>query len=255
MATSVPEPIAIPRSARARAGASFTPSPTIATRCPAACSSATIRPCRRAGLGADLVDAEIARDRLCDAARIAGHEQGREGRRAAARRRHRGPRPSACPRARRCRPVRHRWSRQGPCGLFLVPCEEPHRELGEAVRARERRIADPDVVPIDRRVYALPGQRLERAWLGKRDALRRRELDHRGRERMLGSRLGAREDAGSPRPRRSRARFRIVDDLWPADGERPGLVERDHVDRPRRLESLRAFRPGCRAMRRARCLR
>ena len=31
-ATSVPEPIAMPRSARAKAGASFTPSPTIATR-------------------------------------------------------------------------------------------------------------------------------------------------------------------------------------------------------------------------------
>ena len=37
MATSVPAPIAIPTSAWASAGASFTPSPTIATRRPASC--------------------------------------------------------------------------------------------------------------------------------------------------------------------------------------------------------------------------
>lgn len=34
LATAVPEPIAIPMSARRRAGASFTPSPVIATTCP-----------------------------------------------------------------------------------------------------------------------------------------------------------------------------------------------------------------------------
>ena len=34
MATSVPLPMAMPTSARVRAGASFTPSPTIATRLP-----------------------------------------------------------------------------------------------------------------------------------------------------------------------------------------------------------------------------
>ncbi len=37
-ATSVPEPIAIPISALARAGASFMPSPTIATTFPSDCS-------------------------------------------------------------------------------------------------------------------------------------------------------------------------------------------------------------------------
>ena len=41
-ATSVPDPMAIPRSACASAGASFTPSPTMATTRPAACSSLTL---------------------------------------------------------------------------------------------------------------------------------------------------------------------------------------------------------------------
>ena len=45
MATSAPVPMAIPRSAWARAGASLMPSPTIATR-PRACSRSTWRPCR-----------------------------------------------------------------------------------------------------------------------------------------------------------------------------------------------------------------
>ncbi|MNI52498.1 hypothetical protein D3C73_1072880 [compost metagenome] len=41
MATSVPEPIAIPISALAKAGASFIPSPTIATFKPLFCSLST----------------------------------------------------------------------------------------------------------------------------------------------------------------------------------------------------------------------
>ena len=43
IATSVPAPIAIPTSARASAGASLMPSPTIATLRPAACFSRTMR--------------------------------------------------------------------------------------------------------------------------------------------------------------------------------------------------------------------
>src|SRR2546429_233444 len=42
IATSVPAPIAIPTSAWTRAGASFTPSPTIATRCPSFCSRSIV---------------------------------------------------------------------------------------------------------------------------------------------------------------------------------------------------------------------
>ena len=41
MATSVPAPMAIPTSARASAGASLMPSPTMATFSPASCSSRT----------------------------------------------------------------------------------------------------------------------------------------------------------------------------------------------------------------------
>ena len=41
MAASVPEPMAMPRSARVRAGASLTPSPTMATTRPCDCSSST----------------------------------------------------------------------------------------------------------------------------------------------------------------------------------------------------------------------
>ena len=37
LATAVPEPIATPMLARLSAGASFTPSPVIATTCPASC--------------------------------------------------------------------------------------------------------------------------------------------------------------------------------------------------------------------------
>mmetsp|Transcript_21806 Transcript_21806/g.64345 ORF Transcript_21806/g.64345 Transcript_21806/m.64345 type:complete len:201 (+) Transcript_21806:1037-1639(+) len=42
-ATSVPEPMATPTSAWARAGASLMPSPTMATRRPSSCSAATAR--------------------------------------------------------------------------------------------------------------------------------------------------------------------------------------------------------------------
>ena len=42
IATSVPAPMAMPMSARASAGASLMPSPTIATLCPACCSSRTL---------------------------------------------------------------------------------------------------------------------------------------------------------------------------------------------------------------------
>ena len=41
-ATSVPVPIAIPMSAWARAGESFTPSPTMATLCPRCCNCFTL---------------------------------------------------------------------------------------------------------------------------------------------------------------------------------------------------------------------
>ena len=95
-------------------------------------------------------------------------------------------------------------------------------------------------MPIDGRVDPLARQGLERGGLGQCEALRRRELDDRGRQRVLRSRFGAREDAdhlvlADP------GAVHVVDDLGPADGERTGLVERDDVDRARRLERLRAL--------------
>ena len=62
-----------PTSARARAGASFTPSPTIATRRPRSCSSATFDVLLLGQhLGHHLVDAELARDGLGDLSGISG---------------------------------------------------------------------------------------------------------------------------------------------------------------------------------------
>ena len=63
MATSVPAPMATPISAWARAGASLTPSPTMATLRPSACSSATLDGLvAREDLGDDGGDAEQGAD-------------------------------------------------------------------------------------------------------------------------------------------------------------------------------------------------
>ena len=72
-ATSVPAPMAMPTSAVASAGASFTPSPTMATLRP---------PClealdggglvRRQDLRGDLVDAKAPRDGVGDSLAVAG---------------------------------------------------------------------------------------------------------------------------------------------------------------------------------------
>ena len=68
-----PAPIAMPTSARASAGASFTPSPTIATRRPRAWSSATTDSlCSGSTSAMHLVDAEVASHRLGDLACVAG---------------------------------------------------------------------------------------------------------------------------------------------------------------------------------------
>ncbi len=60
MATSVPAPMAIPTSACAKAGASFTPSPTMATFSPCSCSAATSE-CLSSGSTSERtsIDAEI----------------------------------------------------------------------------------------------------------------------------------------------------------------------------------------------------
>ena len=71
IATSVPAPMAMPTSARARAGASFTPSPTIATRSPVpGVRRRGVLVCRE-HLGEDFVDAKIGGDRVGDLLRVA----------------------------------------------------------------------------------------------------------------------------------------------------------------------------------------
>ena len=82
MATSVPAPIAIPISAAASAGASFTPSPAIATTSPCLrsrrrCVSLILRKDFRL----DLADAELARDRFGRRAIVAGQHHDADARR------------------------------------------------------------------------------------------------------------------------------------------------------------------------------
>src|SRR5437762_11448283 len=138
-------------------------------------------------LGADLVDAKLTRDRVGDATRIARDEQ-----------RPQAPSPQLGDRVtgRGLRRVRERedagrfsidGANENGAALFLMVREDVVTELREAVRPSEVRIADPDVVPVDRRVDALTGKRLERGGLGERDPFRGRELDNGSGERMLRS--------------------------------------------------------------------
>src|SRR5881397_1713969 len=62
IATSVPAPIAIPTSAWTSAGASLTPSPTIATRCPFFCNRSTVAALSPKDLREERVEAELASD-------------------------------------------------------------------------------------------------------------------------------------------------------------------------------------------------
>ena len=73
MATSVPAPMARPTSARASAGASLTPSPTMATRQAAALQLGDgLVLVLGEHLGEDLVDAEVAADGVGDLAGVTG---------------------------------------------------------------------------------------------------------------------------------------------------------------------------------------
>ena len=75
MATSVPVPMARPRSAWASAAASLTPSPTMATTLPSACSSAmtSTLSCGQ-HLGDHLVDADLGGDLVGDGRVVAGQQ-------------------------------------------------------------------------------------------------------------------------------------------------------------------------------------
>ena len=75
-ATSVPEPIATPTLASASAGASLTPSPTMATMRPSPSTSVRTRASLSSGsrFGRDLVDAELRADGVGDRRGIAGEQ-------------------------------------------------------------------------------------------------------------------------------------------------------------------------------------
>ena len=83
MATSVPVPIARPRSAAASAAASLTPSPTIADR-PALVLQAMDHGDLVGGedLGDDLVDADLGGDRAGGSFVVAGEQHGSQPQRA-----------------------------------------------------------------------------------------------------------------------------------------------------------------------------
>ncbi len=86
MATSVPVPMARPRSAWARAAASLTPSPTMATTLPSACSRRDdVDLVLRAGpRRCTSVDADLGGDRAGDGRVVAGEQHRRQAERAAA---------------------------------------------------------------------------------------------------------------------------------------------------------------------------
>ena len=83
MATSVPVPMASPRSAWASAAASLTPSPTMATARPSACSRLTdVDLVRGQYLGDDLGDPDLGGDRAGSGLVVAGQQDRRQPERA-----------------------------------------------------------------------------------------------------------------------------------------------------------------------------
>ena len=194
----------------------------------------------RSDLRAHLVDPELARDRVGHAAGVARHEHRAQ------------PHPPQLEDGLACRGLRRIGQRQNAArlsvdrpdehrpSLLLVVREDVLSKIGEPMRPGERGVTDPDVVAVHRRVNTASGQRFERRRLGQREAFRRGELNDRGRERVLRSRFGAREDADHLVLADARA-VHVLHDLGPADGEGAGLVEGDDVDRARGLERLRAL--------------
>ena len=219
-ATSVPAPMAMPTSAVASAGASLTPSPTIATR-PAALLEAPHGRglVLRQHLRRDLVDAEAPGDRVGDRLRVAGDH------------RHADPEPwSACdrlaptragPRPRRARSaddaavdddVEHRPALARPT---------PRRAAVRLERRASRAGAGPPtatVASVDHGPGAATGQRLEAGRRAESAAPRSRAAATIARasgcsESRLDGR-GEREDVvlvapRPPRPRRAPARPRV----------------------------------------------
>ena len=158
MATSVPAPIAMPTSARASAGASLTPSPTIATRSPRAWSSGDLRvlvlrayvgePRRYEALGNGIrhrPGVAIDHDDVDAAVVQLPHGLGDPV----------GSRPDApaLPRPRRPADVQH----VAPRSDHLWRRLDVVREV-DAVLAQQCRTTDGDAIAVDARLHTPPGQ-------------------------------------------------------------------------------------------------
>ena len=242
IATSVPVPMARPRSAWASAGASLTPSPTMATTRPSRLQAADdLGLAGGQDVGDDLADADLGGDRGGGRGVVARQQHGPEAERLELRARRprwtasrRRPRRSGRARA----PSQPTATTVWPCGLRRRRARPRARRRARPRSASRLGAAGDDGVALDRALDAaarvirgttrLRGARPPRSprrprWPGPPGAPRRARARRRAAAARPRSPPAAGDDGAHPHlPRRHRA----------------GLVEHDRVDAPRRLEHL-----------------
>ena len=241
IATSVPEPIAMPRSAWASAAASLTPSPTIATTRPSRCSAATTR-CLSCGqhVGEHVrrVDADLARRppraarALSPVSRYGVEAQRRAARAMAARESpHRVGDGRARP-ARRAVPAdEDRACRRWPSAA---------EQLGRRRSSNRDGLADGDLGVLDRGpARPRPGLVAKPRTRGSSSrASRAPATTARASGCSLPASTAAAGRSAAVSARRPAA---TSTQAQPAGGDRAGLVEHDGVDPAGALEHLRAL--------------
>ena len=245
MATSVPVPMASPRSAWASAAASLTPSPTIATT-PSSCSRRTTSTLSSGSTSAiDVVggDADLGGDRDGGPPVVAGEqhraqaEPAQLGDGGRARRldgvgddeHARAPRRPSRP-ARRCaRPPRRRpWPRRS------VVVDGASTSSGSEPLATDDHGPRPSTTPVTPRPWALANPSTAgRAMAGRPGAVGDGPPD-----RVLRRVLEGAGQRAAPRRRSVPAAGDDVDERHRAGRDGAGLVEHDRVDAPGRLEHL-----------------
>ena len=261
IAMSVPDPIAMPTSACASAGASLMPSPTIATTRPCAWSAFTSSAlCPGSTPGAHAARSRrAARPRARIASAVAGvspvsitmSSPSARMRGMASRASGRGV--SARPSSPRTRPPPVASARAPP---RTSPCARrdasrrrlrPRRAASRTSAASCRRRALPTIrrPAVDVRLDAVAGPRLERAGLDERQPLRVGGAHDGGRERMFGAALGRRGErsssaASSLAPSASRSGTTSVTSGRPVVIV-PVLSSTTVVDRVRALEHIAAL--------------
>ena len=213
IATSVPVPIASPRSACASAGASLTPSPTIATTSPVALQPPHLGDLVLGiDLGEHALDPDLGRDPLGGLARVAGEQHRRQPERAQL--------ATASALVGLTVSATTSRARSSPSQLIAFAVDHDSR---------------PSTVPTTPR----PGHVAE-----LRHGRQLADLGPRGRGDRLRDRVlaGALDGAREPQDLRRDAPLseRDVRELQPPLGHRAGLVEHDRRDAPRLLEDLRA---------------